>query len=386
MKIAHVLPALTKGGGERVAAELANHAIQAGHEVTMIAARPVDSAQLRGTLHPDIRVLYIANARVFRLMNYFYLLPWLFQNRTWISELDILHCHLTFGAVFGTLVRVWRAISKSKKPTIIETYHSVGGPMPIFHRWLRAQMAARFDALALIAKDDYWDAFTRKHTRVLSRIILNGISDPGPIQDREQLRNAYRSELGIPDNCRLVVGTVGRLSTDRKPWLYLPIFTQIAREFGADVHFLLAGDGSEYERIRLLVKQNGLEGQIHLPGLILDPRGPMSAIDLYLTLNVGPVTGLAGLEAAYLGLPIVAIQLLDNYRSTPEDWIWSSTDLSEIGDRAICLLRAPENRQALVEKQSVFVRAHHSIEAMAQSYYEFYQSAIEHRYRTTISV
>ena len=36
MNIVHVLPALTKGGGEKVAVDLANHAARTGHEVTML--------------------------------------------------------------------------------------------------------------------------------------------------------------------------------------------------------------------------------------------------------------------------------------------------------------------------------------------------------------
>ena len=42
MNIVHVVPALTKGGAERVAVELANHAVGSGHKVTLIAGWSVD--------------------------------------------------------------------------------------------------------------------------------------------------------------------------------------------------------------------------------------------------------------------------------------------------------------------------------------------------------
>lgn len=36
MKIAHVLPSLARGGGERLTIELANRQVEAGHDVTLI--------------------------------------------------------------------------------------------------------------------------------------------------------------------------------------------------------------------------------------------------------------------------------------------------------------------------------------------------------------
>ena len=45
-----MLPALTKGGGEKVAVELANHAARAGHNITIIVGWSVNPRLLRDTL------------------------------------------------------------------------------------------------------------------------------------------------------------------------------------------------------------------------------------------------------------------------------------------------------------------------------------------------
>jgi len=294
-----------------------------------------------------------------------------------LAEQDILHCHLTFGAVFGVMVRFFRPLLGSQKPIVLETYHSVGMPMPPVYRWVRAKMAACFDVFALMAEDDYWNTFIRRRPMLTSAIIPNGVSFQGLVDVEPVTRRAYRREIGIPDECRYVVGTVGMLRPDRKPWLYLPIFAEIFRIMGPEVHFVLAGGGSEYERLRLLVAEHGLEKQVHLPGLVLKPRFPLSIMDLYLTLNVGAVTGIAALEAAYLGLPVLAIQMLPNYRVQTEDWIWSSTDPSEVASKVIELLRLPGDRQAIAEQQAARVRSHYTVEAMAQSYYELYRAGLE---------
>lgn len=382
MKITHVLPALTKGGGERVAADLASQAAQAGHDVTIIAAWPVDSAQLRDALHPDVQVWYVSDVDVApsKVGVYLRILPWLWRHRSWLAEQNILHCHLTYGEVFGTAVRFFRLALGSQRPAIVETCHSVGMPMPMLHRWAHARMAARFDAFALVAEDDYWCAFIGHRPALPSAIIPNGISFQGLVNVDIAARRAYRREVGIPDECRYVVGTVGRLHPDRKPWLYLPIFAEIVSTFGPEVHFVIAGGGSEYDHMRSLIAEHGLEKQVHLPGLILEPRLPLSIMDLYITLNVGAVTGIAGLEAAYMGVPVLAIQLRANYKIKPEDWIWSSTNLSEVAIKVIELLRVPAERQALAERQAARVRSHYAAETMARSYDALYRAAALKRY------
>lgn len=371
MKIVHVLPALTKGGGERVVVELANHAAQAGHQVTVIAACPVDSALLRDALHHDVRVRYVSDSVDSRVGRYFRVLPWLWLHRSWLAEQDILHCHLTYGAIFGTIVK---ALRSGKRPSIVETYHAVGMPMPWLMRWFHARLATHRDAFVLMAQDEYWRKFLARRPDLLSKIIPNGISISDPSCIDVAQRMSYRKELGIPENCRFVIGSVGRLAPERQPWLYLPIFTEIARVLGPEVHFVLAGGGSELDRMRALVTEHGLAGRVHLPGLVLDPRPTMLAIDLYITLNVGATPGVAAMEAAMLGVPVLAVQLLAGYQSGPNEWIWSSANLLDVANQSIQLLRSPSEKLALIERQRSYVRAHHTTEVMASAYSLLYQA------------
>ena len=371
MKIVHVLPALTKGGGERVAVELANHATVAGNQVTLVAACQVDSALLREALHPGVRVIYLSNSPVYKLRCYFSLIPWLWRHRLWLADQDIIHCHLTFGAIFGTIVK---ALRSGKTPGIVETYHAVGMPISWLKRWFHARMATHRDALVLMAQDGYWSKFLSRHPELLFKIIPNGISISEPTCIDMAQRMSYRKELGIPENCRFVIGTVGRLAPERQPWLYLPVFAEIDRVLGLEVHFVIAGGGPELARIRALVDEYGLAGRVHLPGLVLDPRPTMLAIDLYITLNVGATPGVAAMEAAMLGVPVLSIQLLAGYQPSLNEWIWSSSNLLEVAGKSIEIFRFPSEKLALIEGQRSYVHAHHSTEVMASAYYQLYQA------------
>ena len=376
MKIVHVVPALTKGGGERVAGELANHAARVGHQVTLIAGWPVDSVLLRDALRSEVRVVYISKSTVSKIGRFFSLTSWLWRHRVWLSNQDIIHCHLSYAMIFGTLVRMWRSVTGADGPVIVQTNHSVGAPISRLRRGLFRCMAAQLDAQALIAEDEYWSSFALKHPKIVTEVIFNGISQPSGESVSSAERVVYRQKIGIPDNCNLIVGAVGRLTVDRKPWMYLPIFAAIAREFGPDVHFVLAGGGAELDRMRSLVVEQGLEEQTHFTGEVLEPRLPLAVMNLYISINVGAVTGLAGMEAAMSGLPVVAMQWMPGYHAAPKDWIWSSTDLSEVAKRACELLHSPLDRDTLARQQKAYVESHHTTNSMARSYYALYKLAI----------
>ena len=374
MKIVHVLPALTKGGGERVAAELANHAARAGHQVTLIAGWPVDPTLLRDALHSEVQVLYVSKFTESKLSRYFSLASWLWRHRAWLADQDILHCHLTYGAIFGTIAKALRA---SKLPSIVETYHAVGMPIPRLNRWFHACLASHRDAIVLVAEDEFWHQFLVRHPSLLSETISNGISIANTRCIEMAQRMDYRKQIGIPDNCQFVIGTVGRMAPEREPWLYLPIFAEIVRVLGPEVHFVIGGDGSELDQMRALVIEHGLEGRVHLPGLVPDPSLPFSIMDLYVTLNVGDLTGMAAMEAAASGVPVLGIQLLFEYRPGVDDWIWSSTDPMELAGQAITLIQSPTDRQALAERQNAYVQDHHTVKIMALAYSRLYQKMID---------
>jgi hypothetical protein len=110
---------------------------------------------------------------------------------------------------------------------------------------------------------------------------------------------------------------------------------------------------------------------------VLEPRLPFAVMNLYISSNVGPITGLAGMEAALSKLPVLALQWTSGYSASTNDWIWSSTDPFEVAKRACELLREPIARKALADRQNAYVELHHSTEAMATSYYALYQAALE---------
>lgn len=375
MKIVHVIPALTKGGAERVVIDLANAAASRGHEVAVLVAVAAPSEHMPGQLGSKVELRVISRKAASVRSSYARAVGWMLRHRRWLLSRDIVHCHLTFGAVFGTLLQIVRALSRSRTPAVVETYHAVGMPIPRRERAVHGALLGRRDAVAFMADDPYWRRFAERRQGGLFRTIPNGIAGPPPVSAAQSER--YRAaNTRIPSQRAAVVGSVSRLVPARRPDQLLRSFARIAAVLGSDVHFLLAGDGPERASLEAQAGRLGLASQVHMPGLALDPAEPISLMDLYLSVNVGSITGIAALEAASLGVPVIALQLRQDYVCSPSDWIWSSADPELVAKRAIELLGDRGRLRALAEKQQAHAKADHGAEAMAAAYDKLYAAAL----------
>lgn len=379
MKIVHFIPSLGKGGAERVVCDLANKAVEEGHEVAIITWSPTPAELLTQPLRQEIELRYLALCGGRRGGAYFGILPWVLRNRRWLLSRDVVHCHLTMGSTFATAVQLIRLVLRGRTPAVIETYHAVGVAIPRFKRAVHAHLLKYRDAVAFMAEDSYWSRYRSARPTRLFRTIANGIAVPSPAVQRAVER--YRRETAkIPDDA-IVLGSVGRLMPERRPDLLLEVFVRLARRTDLDIHLLLAGDGSLRAKLEARVRRNGLKHRVHMPGLVLKPALAFGITDLYMTVNVGPTTGIAALEAASSGVPIIAVQLDQTYKGTASDWIWSSTDPQEVADRAAELLESPSQLKKLARKQQEHVERHHTVEVMAKAYYRLYGEALAARAR-----
>lgn len=379
MKIVHVVPSFARGGGERLMIELANREAAAGHEVSVVSGFRLPEERSHQGLSEAVDLRFTSQRPSGGVPVYAALLPWIWRNRRWLRSRDVIHCHLTYGAMFGSLLKLLDAVTRGRGPAIVETYHAVSMPIPKWQRWLHARMASRRHGLSFMVADPYWERFRARRRRIASRVIPVGVSEPDLDAVGPEERAAYRARVGIPPEARLVVGTIGRISPDRQSHRYIPIFAAIARALGPDVHFLMGGDGPDMERVREAVAAHGLDGRVHLPGLIRDLAPPMAVMDLYITSNVGAVPGVAGLQAVAAGLPAIALQLAEGYAAGAKDWLWSSTDEADVAAKAVELLQSPDRARSMAAAQRTHVEANHSPRAMAAAYEALYREAASRR-------
>ena len=376
MRVVHVIPSLGKGGAERVVIDLANHAAAEGHDVTILAAVPVPPELASDGLRSGVALRYLHPSGTGRRSAYPHMVAWLLQNRDWILSQDVVHCHLSLGSAFGALLQLVRA--GRPRPAVVETYHAVGMAIPDAVRAIHGAFLSRRDAVAFMADDPFWKRFRESRPGKLFRIIPNGIAGQ-PTTDPTATER-YRGAAGLPAGVK-IVGSIGRLVRERRPDLLIAAYCALTDTYQGEVHLLLGGEGPERRALFEQARRLGLSERVHMPGLVIEPSEPLGLLDLYLTINVGAVTGIAALEAAFSGVPVIAVQLLPDRRRTDDDWIWSSPDPAEVGAKAAELLADPERLREMGRKQQAHARAQHGVDAMAHSYTELYEVVLAKRSR-----
>lgn len=368
VKILHVVSQLTPGGAEKVVLELAGYQAKMGHDVTVLAPYDIGAVQVYVT-PPDVKLDFLLPSPTGKRAVYAALLRHIIAQRRHLRTFDVIHCHLTLGAVFGVLFRTFNGRTG---PVLIETNHSAGMPMNDRVRWLRSHMARRFDEVALVVEDSFW----RQQGKSLGfpvSLIANGIN-------MEAFARIERRPAA-PGGKR-TVGTVGMFRADRVPHVYVEIFKAVARQYaGGDLDFLWVGGGvgsdALMNEVRAAVQASDIGGRVTFFGVSRLPAEQAARMDVFVSLNVGPLTGLGGIEAAAVGTPLVGYQMDPGYVMSDNDWIWSSQDIELVAARVVELLRDEPAAQAVASSQRSHVNEHYSLNTAYAAYNAMYLRHLE---------
>lgn len=364
MRILQVLPHLSKGGAERVVVELSNSLIDAGHEVDLLLAFPVDPDLNQRFLNKMVRVQFMSLNSKNRIWVYVKLPYYVLSNLKAMRAYDVIHCHLTFGLVVGTFLSIFGKFSRTKKQRLIATCHVVGVGISSSRRMINEKLSYFFDAFILMAQDTQWRNFISAKKRNNIYFVVNGISP-----------SVWKIKSKLPKkNPIWTIGTISRLQRERKPWLFLEVFSQINKLTNGQVHFVMGGDGPERDNLKALSEKMQFSGNLSMPGLIQDPKRLLENLDLYVGLNVEEVTGIAGLEAVFSGIPTISIQLSLNYRNGGNDWIWSHQDPQIVAGEIVRLLENPNKLKGVAKDQYQVAIREYSIERMRDNYLKYYST------------
>jgi glycosyltransferase involved in cell wall biosynthesis len=120
------------------------------------------------------------------------------------------------------------------------------------------------------------------------------------------------------------------------------------------------------------VKKQNLSERIILLGAVNQPRKMLATLDLYVSINVREMTGIAGLEAVSENIPVVSLQMDQEYFGE-NDVIWSGHH-SSLVDKVAALAISVSERDALRSLQHSYVREHYSISKTYAEYRQLYAS------------
>jgi glycosyltransferase involved in cell wall biosynthesis len=354
--ILFALPFISIGGAEKVFATLAQSLIERGYEIvvitTLVLAETIpDYCDSFQNITPSV-----------------YPLPRVLQNQEdrWKDFLYYLVRQRRIGAILiAGCDFLYRLL-----PDIAADFPNIAVFDQLFND------GVHFNTNRLYA--DYIDTTFVPSEALAHKLIAKSGEEPGKvcivphgIKFAESAVDPSFESSGLPPSFqgKFLVSFFGRLSIEKAP----ADFVEIARRLRShdEIRFLMTGEGQEQTAVLALIKRYGLESRIHTPGFVDNLPSLMAMSDAVIVPSRLDGMPLVIFEAQACGKPVVAsaVGSIPNVITDGQTGLLCSPgDLAGFAERILRLFRSPGLCRSIGEAARVWVRAHHSAEAMTEKY------------------
>ncbi len=293
MRIAQVIPSLSVGGAERMAAVLALELVRLGHEVSILSLfDPVGSwieAELRAA---GVRLTFLGKRPGLDVR----MIPRLARVLATFKP-DIVHTHL------HTLKYVLPALVGRRKCAVVHTVHNLAEHEIERSGQLFQHAAFRLGVAPVAIGEAVAASIQRVYGLPACAIIPNGIpvamyrSDAG-------VRAKVRLDLSLPEACPVFLA-VGRLNEQKDHAALIDAFGDArVRRMGA--RLLIAGDGELRGALERKVEELDLSDSVRFLGVRNDVPQLLAAADAIVLSSRWEGNPLVVMEAMAAGRPVVA--------------------------------------------------------------------------------
>ena len=127
----------------------------------------------------------------------------------------------------------------------------------------------------------------------------------------EAIKSKYKkSDFEFSKN-DIIIGSVSRFDEPKNNINLINIAIEIVKE-NSNIHFIFIGNGSKLETAKRIVKENGFEKRILLPGWKNDIPDWLALFDIFILYSKWEGLSLSILEAMSAGKPIIASKIKGN--------------------------------------------------------------------------
>ncbi|QDT90862.1 glycosyltransferase family 4 protein [Gimesia algae] len=284
-----VVPSLSLGGAEGVAAMMANHWAKQGHEVTLIT---LDSAET-DTFTLEAGVQRVALDLMQDSENLFQAIS---NNRLRINFLQSAIARSQPDAVISLTDRInvltLLATGKMRCPVLISE-RSDPRHHPIGRLWSFLRKRTYPRARTLVVQTQGVADFCRQW---LKSTHIEVIPNAAPVPRSPEVPAVSAETLAVRTPSKVILG-LGRLSHEKGFDLLIEAFAKVAAEF-PDWKLQIAGEGPLRDSLQEQINNLGLQNQVELPGWTSEPE---------LQLDQGAIFVL---PSRYEGFPNALLQAL----------------------------------------------------------------------------
>ena len=262
---------------------------------------------------------------------------------------DIIHVQSHFGVGRACL----RAARTTRTP-VMATNHFMPEPLlrhlavPQPVRDWGARQAWR-DATRFFHRVDHVTTPTPLAAEVLSRNGFHGTAeaiscgvDLTGFRPSPDGSAAARNRVGLPE--RTTIGFVGRLDPEKRIDQLIRALPAIRRR--VDAQLVVAGVGTQRDRLTDLAAGLGVSEHVHLLGFVTDDALPRlyHAFDVFAIAGVAELQSIVTLEAMASGLPVVgadAVALPHLIRNGHNGYLFTPGDIDGLADRIVDVVADP---------------------------------------------
>ena len=341
---------------------LANNLIKMGHKVWFFVPR--EHAFKDDVIEDGIRIVHVKSIPAWiykgiKLLPIYgsYLMPYLIMYK-----IDIVHN--TSPWLMGMALN--HAARRLHIPTLATHHTLIDNPIYIKYALKSKKLAnAAQDAIWTVVFNPFfrltWMATapneeTCRHVRekipgLEVRYVSNGI-------DISRFQNGCTRELPAQiDPSWLGKRTllyVGRLGYEKAIDVAIEAFS-ICLKKNSDAHFIVIGQGPAHDALIRLSETLGLEGHLHMTGMIPNEEiigsGIIRKVSAFVTASLSENQAITVIEALCSGTPVIAADV-ENMRalfSEKEGWFFSGGDPASLADMMDHVLNNPEERDEKAE-------------------------------------
>ena len=258
------------------------------------------------------------------------LIPWMHRNPSWRDlpallslvrsirreRPHVVHTHAAKGGTLGRVATVIAFPRRRSRPLLIHTYHghSLSGYFsPRVARVFRAieHVLGRFTDGLVAVSPEVRDELVAMHVAPAAKFEIVRLGfDLVPFtangSTRRQMREAFRSELGIPLDAR-VVTLIARLVPIKRVDRFLRMAGHLAEL--PDIRFLIVGDGELREELKRSPDAVALGARLLWAGFHRHMPPVYFASEVIVQTSDNEGTPVALIEAQAAGVPVVSTRV-----------------------------------------------------------------------------
>lgn len=382
-----VISKMGKGGAQQITLNLANGLCQSGIQVDLlILFRTPQDKSVLNDLDPRITIVdYFGSPIHLRADHswslekslYIFSLPFRIIRNVLngnFQQYNIIHSHLFLASFVSFLADLLLRVFFRHQPKFIETFHADLTSISDLESRAFMKMWTHLDMLVLELRKRDIDIFSTALPRVLIKFVPFGI--PAPPTNIDEERRLYLAELENSifhaDRCRIV--SVTRLNNaDKRVDKLIDVISHLRMSLNIPFEFLLCGDGPDKNIILKQVKNSDLEDIVLFAGYVDDIFEPLIRARAFLIAGIEDQVGIAGLQAASLGVPVVSYQADPDWKTqNSEDVFFHSSSVEELFVHLKRLVQDDDFFLRESSRSKKIINANYSMTVMVSRYIGLY--------------